>query len=141
VLYFGESLLLPEYRGRGIGHRFFDLREQHAGKLGLPLTAFCAVDRPPDHPKRPDDYRPLDGFWTSRGYVKRAGLRAVFDWKEIGASVESPHSLTFWLRGAQKKPGKPGRSSNARDELDRDKVSPPLRLTRTSTPNSAAPPA
>lgn len=100
VFYFGESVLLPEYRGRGIGHRFFDLREQRAGKLGLPLTAFCAVDRPPDHPKRPDDYRPLDGFWTSRGYVKRAGLRAEFDWKEIGAGVESRHSLTFWLRGA-----------------------------------------
>ena len=30
VFYFGESVLLPAYRGQGIGHRFFDQREAHA---------------------------------------------------------------------------------------------------------------
>ncbi|NKI34645.1 GNAT family N-acetyltransferase [Wenzhouxiangella sp. XN79A] len=99
VFYFGESVLLPEYRGRGIGHGFFDLREDHAAKLGLPITTFCAVDRPADHPKRPTDYRSLDPFWTGRGYVKRPDLQAVFDWKDLGQAEETPHTLTFWLRG------------------------------------------
>jgi GNAT superfamily N-acetyltransferase len=99
VFYFGESVLLPEYRGRGIGHGFFDLREDHAAKLGLPITTFCAVDRPADHPKRPTDYRPLDPFWTARGYAKHPDLQAVFDWKEVGDTTDTPHSLTFWLRG------------------------------------------
>ncbi|MBY6203565.1 GNAT family N-acetyltransferase [Halomonas denitrificans] len=99
VFYFGESVLLPDYRGRGIGHGFFDLREDHARRLGLAITTFCAVDRPPDHPARPHDYRPLDGFWSGRGYVKRPDLQAAFDWKEVGESHESPHTLTFWLRG------------------------------------------
>ena len=98
VFYFGESVLLPDYRGRGIGHGFFDLREDHARTLGLPVTSFCAVDRPADDPKRPPDYRPLDAFWTGRGYVKRPDLKAVFDWKEIGDPEERPHALTFWLR-------------------------------------------
>src|SRR5687768_1263015 len=30
IFYFGESILLPEYRGLGLGHRFFDEREAHA---------------------------------------------------------------------------------------------------------------
>lgn len=99
VFYFGESVLLPDYRGKGIGHGFFDLREDHARRLGLSTTTFCAVDRPADHPRRSPDYRPLDGFWTGRGYVKRPDLQASFDWKEIGDSDESPHTLTFWLKG------------------------------------------
>ncbi|MFY8123764.1 MAG: GNAT family N-acetyltransferase, partial [Silanimonas sp.] len=43
VFYFGESVLLPEYRGRGLGHAFFDAREAHAAALGrFDWTAFCA---------------------------------------------------------------------------------------------------
>jgi len=98
IFYFGESVLLPEWRGRGIGKRFFDLREAHARALGYPLTAFCAVDRPRDHPRRPADYRPLDDFWRSRGYARHPDLQARFPWKEIGADEEITNSLTFWLR-------------------------------------------
>ncbi|RYD24412.1 MAG: GNAT family N-acetyltransferase [Verrucomicrobiaceae bacterium] len=96
VMYFGESILLPEWRGLGIGKLFFDRRESHARKLGKKLTAFCAVDRPADHPLRPDDYRPLDTFWESRGYVKQPDLQATFIWKETAEEHESPKTLTFW---------------------------------------------
>jgi GNAT superfamily N-acetyltransferase len=98
VFYFGESVLLPEWRGRGIGKLFFDKREAHARRLGYEVTTFCAVDRPENHPLRPADYRPLDGFWQSRGYEKQPGLRASFVWKEIGEASESPKTLTFWTR-------------------------------------------
>lgn len=33
VFYCGESVLLPEHRGQGIGHAFFDAREAHARRL------------------------------------------------------------------------------------------------------------
>ncbi len=98
ICYFGESILLPDYRGRGIGKRFFQRREEHAQKLGARLTTFCAVDRPDDHPLRPPGYRPLDEFWTSLGYLRRPELRAEFVWKEIGEAAESPKPLTFWTR-------------------------------------------
>lgn len=98
VFYFGESIVLPEWRGRGIGRLFFDHREAHARNLGYSVTAFCAVDRPDEHPLRPVGYRPLDGFWQSRGYQRQPDLRARFSWKEIGEEEESTKSLTFWTR-------------------------------------------
>lgn len=98
VFYFGESVLLPEYRGLRIGHRFFDQRERHAARLGYAVTAFCAVDRRPDDPRRPPNYRPLDDFWIGRGYVRRPELQARFGWKEVDQADAQDHSLTFWLR-------------------------------------------
>ena len=50
IFYCAESVLLPEYRGRGIGGRFFDHREAHARALGRDWSAFCAVIRADDHP-------------------------------------------------------------------------------------------
>jgi len=98
ICYFGESVLLPAYRGRGIGKNFFQLREAHAKLLGCRIAAFCAVDRPVNHPQRPADYRPLDGFWQSLGYEKHPELQATFVWKEMQEAHESPKTLTFWLK-------------------------------------------
>lgn len=98
VYYFGESVLDADYRGRGIGHQFFDQREGHASGLGYPVTAFCAVVRPQDHPLRPREYRPLDAFWHKRGYRKSPELQARFAWKDIDQPDESLKTLLFWLR-------------------------------------------
>lgn len=98
ILYFGESIVLPEWRGRGLGKEFFLRREAHARRLGLHTCAFCAVDRPHDHPMRPPGHRFLDGFWNSLGYLKQPGLQAEFHWKEIGEETETPKTLTFWTR-------------------------------------------
>lgn len=60
IFYFGESVLLPAYRGQGVGHRFFDLRETATRAYGSKMTAFCAIQREPHHPRKPQNYRPLD---------------------------------------------------------------------------------
>ena len=98
IFYFGESVLLPEYRGQGIGHKFFDERETAAKRAGLPITAFCAVVRPDNHPQRPADYRPLNSFWTKRGYIHHPEIQVSLDWKEPGNPYETPHKLSFWIR-------------------------------------------
>lgn len=98
VYYLGESVLLPPYRGRGIGHRFFDFREERARELGYRYAAFCAVDRPNGHPQRPAGYCPLDPFWRKRGYVRQPALRAHFNWKDTDQPEETQKSLTFWTR-------------------------------------------
>lgn len=99
VFYFGESVLLPHYRGRGLGVRFFIEREAHTRRIGdYAWAAFCAVDRPPDHPLRPTGYVPLDAFWRKRGYARHPELTTTFRWKEIGAEEESDKLMTFWLK-------------------------------------------
>ncbi|KRE89306.1 GNAT family acetyltransferase [Frateuria sp. Soil773] len=98
VYYFGESVLLPAYRGQGIGHRFFDGREAQARRLGCRLAAFCAVERADDDPRRPADYRPHDAFWRKRGYRRQEAMFCTLDWKERGDDAASGHRLRFWLR-------------------------------------------
>jgi GNAT superfamily N-acetyltransferase len=98
ICYFGESILLPRFRGLGYGKEFFRFREAHARSLGLTWAAFCSVNRSLDHPLRPATYRPLDEFWAAQGYTRHPELQATFVWKEIGEDHESPKSLTFWLK-------------------------------------------
>jgi GNAT superfamily N-acetyltransferase len=99
IFYFGESVLLGEYRGRGIGHAFFDHREAQARAHGASHAAFCSVIRAEDHPMRPADHRPLDAFWRRRGYAPLAGVTATFDWKTVGSAEEQSHRLQYWTRG------------------------------------------
>ena len=99
IFYCGESVLLPAYRGRGLGHAFFDHREAQARALGgFTHAAFCAVVRPEDHPLRPKDYVPLDAFWQKRGYAKVDGLVTRFAWKDIDRSGETEKPMQFWMR-------------------------------------------
>jgi GNAT superfamily N-acetyltransferase len=97
IYYLGESCLLPEYRGRGIGHAFFDHRESRARELGYAMTTFCSVLRPPDHPHKPQDYRSHEWFWQKRGYLPN-GLVAELEWEQIDAAGEVKNRLEFWQK-------------------------------------------
>lgn len=99
VFYCSESVLDKNYRGLGIGVRFFEQREAHAEELGsFKHICFCCVERPIDHPRRPADYVPLDQFWTKRGYVKHPELRTTYVWKDLDDANETPKPMTFWLK-------------------------------------------
>lgn len=98
LFYFGESVLLPEYRGAGIGHAFFDHREAQAQACGANAACFAAVMRAADHPAKPADYTPLDGFWTKRGYAVVPGLTTELAWKEHGDEAERINTMQYWLR-------------------------------------------
>ena len=99
ISYCGESVLLPAYRGQGLGHAFFDGREAHARALGrFTHITFCGVVRPDDHPLRPPGYRPLDDFWMKRGYRKADGLTTTYAWKDIDEAGESAKAMQFWLK-------------------------------------------
>lgn len=98
ISYFGESVLLPEYRGRGLGHAFFDHREAAARACGLTTAMFASVIRGEDHTSRPQDYRPLDTFWQARGYAPIKGLMCNLAWRDHGEDAETPKPLQFWSR-------------------------------------------
>lgn len=103
VFYFGESVLTREYRGKGIGNAFFDWREEHALNSTGPKgpyedTAFCAVVRPHGDPRKPAHYRPLDPFWTKRGYRIVDGMIGKLSWKDIHEAEETEKPMQFWIR-------------------------------------------
>jgi GNAT superfamily N-acetyltransferase len=99
IFYFGESVLLHEFRGQGLGVTFFNEREAHARAVSAcDFAAFCAVQRPANHPARPADYQPLDAFWTRRGFVRRPDLQCRIAWKDLGDTGETGKLLTFWLK-------------------------------------------
>lgn len=98
IFYFGESILLKEYRGLGLGHRFFDAREEYAASFNtFETTCFCSVERI-NHVAEPKDYRPNDTFWIKRGYEKVSDLKASMEWPDIGETVSTPKTMIFWMR-------------------------------------------
>jgi len=98
LFYLGESVLLPDYRGHGIGHGFFDAREAAARAAGAQAACFCGIVRPADHPLRPAEARDLGPFWRARGYAPVEGVMARYDWKDIDQPEETSHPMQFWHR-------------------------------------------
>jgi GNAT superfamily N-acetyltransferase len=96
--YLGESVLLPEYRGQGLGHQFFDLREAQARRDGCTRTCFCSVNRALDHPRRPAAHRSLEPFWEGRGYAPLPGLVAEYPWLDLNEPEPTTKTLQFWGR-------------------------------------------
>ena len=96
VFYCGESVLLESHRGRGIYRHFLTERERHARALGrFDRITMCGVVRPPDHPRRPADYAPLDDVWAHFGYQPRPDLVASFEWKDLDESTATAKPMVF----------------------------------------------
>lgn len=99
IFYCGESVLRASYRGKGLGHAFFDAREEQALALGgIRKSTFCAVVRPAPHPLAPADYVPLDVFWRKRGYERIEGMTCSFTWKDIDQPTETAKTMQFWMK-------------------------------------------
>lgn len=97
VFYCAESVLLPDCRGQGAGHVFFDRREAHARKNGFSIAMFCGVERPDDHPLRPADARSLAPFWEKRGYRARDAVIRM-TWRDRNENRPSEKTLRVWTK-------------------------------------------
>ena len=98
VLYIGEVLLRPGYRGKGAGGQLLRLCEAHAAQLGLGTAAFAVVVRPEDHPKKPADYQGNGAIWQKRGYTERPDLTGALTWKKVGENQETTKAMRFWVK-------------------------------------------
>jgi GNAT superfamily N-acetyltransferase len=99
IFYFGESILLKDYRGKGLGHRFFDEREGHARSFGtFEKTCFFSVLREEDHPAIPHDYRTNDAFWQKKGYEKHSEIQSKIEWPDIGEGKSTAKTLVCWMK-------------------------------------------
>lgn len=97
MYYFGESVLLPPYRGKGLGKKFLELRQLFAQRHGFRQLTFCAVVRPDGHPLRPEGYSPPEPLWKGQGFEPQ-DIFCHISWKEIGEPEETPKPLQFWTK-------------------------------------------
>lgn len=99
IVYFGESILFSQYRGLGIGSQFMQDRENFAQDVcHADYVAFCSVVRPVDHPLKPDNYQPLDNFWSKRGFKKQDDMFCKMKWPDMNESIDSEKVLQFWMK-------------------------------------------
>lgn len=98
IFYFGESVLLPQYRGTGVYRSFFFERENAARNYGSQIAAFCAVSRQENDPRRPLNYVPLNTVWQHFGYQQHPELRAYYEWKEIDTDKSTSKPMIFWTK-------------------------------------------
>lgn len=98
IFYFGESVLLPAYRGQGIYAHFFNAREKAAREYGCQFATFCAVERAQNDSRKPKDYVSLERYWEKIGYKKHSEIFTFYSWKEIGEHVQSPKKMNFWIK-------------------------------------------
>ncbi len=97
--FFGESVLLKPYRGRGIGHHFFDAREAHVAHLPtFKHILFCTPSQIESTTGRPSDFVPLHDFWRKRGYVHHPEMHILLPRKRMGEELPQELSLTCWIK-------------------------------------------
>ena len=98
IYYVGELLFLPNYRNGGLGGALLSRLESHIRNLGDYRKLTCAtVERPDDHPLRPQDYQPITRFLDRTGFVRLTGVSMHFAWRETDG-IKREHLMQFWLK-------------------------------------------
>jgi GNAT superfamily N-acetyltransferase len=116
--YFGESVLLKQYRSRGIGHHFFDVRETHVRNLKQ-YRHICFFDpaRAEMDSQKPADFLSLHDFWRKRGYVHCPDLRCTLTWRDLHKEMETEKSLSFWVKDLHEDYPLPDKSNESKNGL------------------------
>jgi hypothetical protein len=95
--YFGFSALLKPYRGRGIAHHFFDLREEHVRHLKrFTKICFTSMITPKGH-VRPATETSLETFWQKRGYIQHPKMTCRYPILDHHFAI----SMKFWIKELQ----------------------------------------
>ena len=98
--YYGETIILPKYRGLGLSKKIFSAQDKKAKDLGFHYACMMTVIREMNHPLIPSDYKSPEPLWRKLGFAKN-GLKATFNWPTIcsDSSInDMPNDLEFWVK-------------------------------------------
>ena len=93
-----ETIILPEYRGKGIYKKLCSIKAQYAIDLGFTYMLFISVVREDNHPLKPDNYISHNAKWNNMGFQK-TNLFMHYDWhtkQADGSVVEQSNKLEIW---------------------------------------------
>lgn len=98
LYYVGELLFRPAYRNLGLGRRLLARMERHVRDLGGFRRLVCAtVERPADHPRRPQGFIPIERFLARTCFARLDGVVTHFAWLEVDG-VKRDHVMQFWVK-------------------------------------------
>lgn len=90
--YFGEVMILPEYRGQGLTRKLFKAQEKLAVQWGYQNAALLTVVR--------ENYFDLDNMWQHLGYTKTE-MELIVNWPTIqkdGSVRNSDNRMPVWIK-------------------------------------------
>ena len=100
VYYFGETILVPEQRGKGNYTKIVQERERAVKEMGYTRACFMAVKREENHPQRPADYREPGPIFSHMGY-QPTDVEVSFNYPTVlpnGASADRDHLMVYWVK-------------------------------------------
>ncbi|QCG94771.1 N-acetyltransferase [Azospirillum sp. TSA2s] len=99
IFYFGEVVVLPSHRGRGVGTALLEIGESHIRETGrFASIAFGEIVRSVDHPRRPNAYRTPDSAWRRLGYRLEPEIGGALSWCDACDREETAKPLRFWVK-------------------------------------------
>ncbi|WP_372395510.1 GNAT family N-acetyltransferase [Azospirillum sp. HJ39] len=99
IFFFGEVVVLPSHRGRGVGTALLEIGEFHIREAGRFATAaFGEIVRATDHLRRPKSYRTPDAAWRRLGYRLEPEIGGTLSWCDAFDREETAKPLRFWVK-------------------------------------------
>lgn len=100
IFYWGELVVLPEFRRKGIAKQIYAKMGNAVIQSGkYRAICFASLDRPPDYRlNNLKTDRSLDNLWKRLGFEKRDDLRVEGRWVVLGDTEESVHPMYFWWK-------------------------------------------
>jgi hypothetical protein len=95
-LYIGEGLIDAEYQNKGLVRQAAQIHEEIAHSMGYKYLVFMAVDRPENHPCKPDNYRSTDDLFKHFGYTKFDNMNVTLTWNQVDTNQEVTNTLSLW---------------------------------------------
>lgn len=98
--YYGEIIILPQYRGLGLHNLLPTEMDKVAMSMKFQNACFLSVVRPENHPLKPTKYR-YPGILAERNGYKKMNLCINYQWPTIlpdGQTKDAENILEFWSK-------------------------------------------
>jgi hypothetical protein len=97
-LYIGEGLIYPEYQGKNLVRQAAQIHEEIARSKGYKYLTFMAVNRPENHPCKPDNYRSTDDLFKHFGCTKFDNMNVTLTWDQVDTNEQTTNTLSLWYK-------------------------------------------